>query len=266
MRESFNIALIGAGNLAWHLGPAFENCGHRISLVYNRSRKNANRLMERLYQAELKRNLNFSNDRVDLIIMAVTDSVIQEIVSEIVLPEECQLIHTSGCQPLGILEKSAAAHFGVLYPLQTFSKGATVDYRVTPFFLESSSDSGMEQLIRLTKGLSKKIYRINSSQRRVIHLAAVISTNFSNHLFTIAKNLLEENNIDFNLLQPITSTMIQKIFTLGPEAGQTGPAVRGDMETMDLHMELLEKKEDLVEIYNMISKHIFVTGKKAKRR
>jgi predicted short-subunit dehydrogenase-like oxidoreductase (DUF2520 family) len=266
MQESYNIALIGAGNLAWHLGPAFENCGHRISLVYNRNRKNANRLMERLYQAELKRNLNFSNDPVDLIIMAVTDSVIQEIVSEIVLPEDCQLIHTSGCQPLGILEKSAAAHFGVLYPLQTFSKGTTLDFRETPVFLESSSESGMEQLIRLAKGLSKKIYQINSTQRRTIHLAAVISTNFSNHLFTIAKKLLEEKHIDFDLLQPIAYTMIQKVFTLGPEAGQTGPAVRGDLETMDLHMELLERRKDLMEIYSMMSKHIFETCKKAKRR
>ncbi len=266
MREYYNIALIGAGNLAWHLGPAFENNGHRISLVFNRTKKNAHQLMDRLYRAELKKNLNFSNDPVDLIMIAVSDVVIKEIVSEIVMPEGCQLVHTSGCQPLSVLEKSAAASIGVFYPLQTFTKGIQIDFREMPVFLESSSKSGIEQLLQLSKGLSKNIFKINSDQRRAVHLSAVIATNFSNHLFSIAKKILDERQIDFDLLKPITQSMVHKIFTVGPEAGQTGPAIRRDLETMDLHMEMLENKEDLMEIYSLISKHIIESHKKAKKR
>jgi len=265
MHDSFNIGLIGAGNLAWHLAPALENTGHRISVVYNRSRKNAHRLLERLYRADLKKNLNFSGDPVDLIILAVKDSVIEEVVSEIVMPENCQLIHTSGCQSIEVLEKSAATHTGVFYPLQTFSKGDDVDFRTTPVFIESSSESGLNQLIHLSKGLTRNFFQINSIQRRTLHLAAVISVNFSNHLFTIAMKLMREKHLDFDLLQPITHTMVQKIFNLGPEAGQTGPALRGDMDTMDLHMEMLENKVDLMEIYSMLSKHISETAKKGRR-
>lgn len=266
MRNSYNIALIGSGNLAWHLGPAFENNGHRISLVYNRTRKNAYRLIERLYRAEYKNKLNFSNDPLDLIIIAVKDSIIKGIVTEIVVPEGCLLVHTSGCQSMEILEKSAAENIGVLYPLQTFTKGTRIDLHETPIFLESSTESGLEQLIRLSKGLSKRIYTLNSDQRRALHLSAVISTNFSNHFFSIAKKILEEHQIDFDLLHPITQTMVQKIFAVGPDGAQTGPAIRGDLETMDLHMELLGDKEDLMEIYSMISKHIMGSNKRVKRR
>lgn len=265
MHDSYNIGLIGAGNLAWHLAPALENSGHRISLVYNRSRKNAHRLLERLYRADLKKNLNFSDDPVELIILAVKDSVIEEMVSEIVMPENCQLIHTSGCQPIEILEKSAATHLGVFYPLQTFSIGGTVDFRTTPIFLESSSETGLKQLIRLAKGLSRNIHQINSLQRRTLHLAAVISINFSNYLFTVSSKLMHEKHLDFDLLQPIAHAMVQKIFTLGPEASQTGPALRGDLETMDLHMKMLERRDDLLEIYSMISKHISEKGGKGRR-
>jgi predicted short-subunit dehydrogenase-like oxidoreductase (DUF2520 family) len=265
MHDSYNIGFVGAGNLAWHLAPALENSGHRISLVHNRSRKNAYRLMERLYRAEIKKNLNFSNDSLDLIVIAVNDNAIREVVSEIVLPESCQLVHTSGCQPLEILEKSAAANMGVFYPLQTFSKNVRLNLRETPFFLESSSEEGMQQLKHLARGLSKYYYQIDSLQRRTLHLSAVISTNFANHLFAIAKKLMEEKDLDFKLLHPITQTMVHNIFSLGPEAGQTGPAVRGDLETMDLHMALMGKREDLLEIYSVISKHIFETSKKVKR-
>ncbi|MBS0000794.1 MAG: DUF2520 domain-containing protein [Cyclobacteriaceae bacterium] len=261
MRDSYKIGLIGAGNLAWHLAPALENIGHRISLVYNRSRKNAYEIIERLYHAEYKKNLDFSEDQVDLVIIAVSDQIISRIAAEIVLPDNCQLIHTSGCQPLHILEPSAASHAGILYPLQTFTKGVKIDFRDIPVFLESSSQEGLKQLIQLTHGLSKNILETNSQHRSVLHLSAVISTNFSNHLFTLAKRLLDQQDIDFNLLQPIAQTMIMKIFTIGPESGQTGPAIRNDFDTMDHHMELLDHEEDLMELYALMSKQIIKSAK-----
>jgi len=265
MHNYYNIAMVGAGNLAWNLAPALENNGHRISMVFNRTRKNALLLIEQLYRAELKRNLNFSNESLDLIIIAVNDNSIKDIASEIILPENCQLVHTSGSQSMNILERSAASSMGVFYPLHSFTKGVMTDFREVPVFLESSTPNGLHQLKTLSKGLTKKIFQLTSPQRRALHLSAVIATNFSNHLFTLAKKIMDKNGIDFNHLQPLSFSMIQKIFTIGPEAGQTGPAIRNDLETIDEHLEMLENEEDLVEIYSIMSKNIQQSRKRPKK-
>jgi predicted short-subunit dehydrogenase-like oxidoreductase (DUF2520 family) len=262
MHNYYNIAIIGAGNLAWHLGPALENNGHRISLIYNRNRKNAQHLIDRLYRAERKKNLNFSSDYLDLIIIAVSDNAIKDIASEIITPENCLLVHTSGCQSMDVLERSAATSIGVFYPLQSFTRGVKINFTGIPVFLESSSRESMNKLIRLAKGMTKKIYQLTGTQRRALHLSAVMSTNFSNYLFILAKKIMEKHGIDFDLLEPVTLITMQKIFSIGPEAGQTGPAIRDDNETMDLHLEMMDKDEDLLEIYSMMSKHIRKLGKK----
>ncbi len=251
-----NIALIGAGNLAWHLAPALENIGHRISLLYNRTAKHGHQLTGRLYNTSIKKDLNFSRENVNVIIIAVQDSAVTEIVSNIVIPDHALLIHTSGALSLQVLERSAASHTGVFYPLQTFTKNMRIDFRNIPLCVEANSDYGKKILLSTAKGLSKSVYELNSEQRKVLHLSAVMTANFSNHLITIAGNLLRERELDQSLLFPLLQATIDKVFTMGPEAGQTGPAKREDHETIDLHLELLQHDEDLMEIYSVLSNHI----------
>jgi predicted short-subunit dehydrogenase-like oxidoreductase (DUF2520 family) len=259
MIDYLNMAIIGSGNLAWHLAPALENSGHKISLVYNRNRKNAESLISRLYNATYKNNLDFSSDLLDMVIIAVHDSAIREIASEIILPEDCLLVHTSGSQPIEILDRSASVQYGVLYPLQTFSKQSKVDFKDVPIYIEGNSNATLNQIAQIARKLSNHVYELNSDQRRVLHLSAVFASNFSNHMITIARQIMNAYDLDIAHIKPVMDLMLQKAFEIGPENGQTGPAIRGDMETMDSHMELLEEREDLMELYSIISKHIMAT-------
>ena len=259
MESYYNIAFIGAGNLAWHLAPEIENYGHKVSLVSSRKKKNARSLIDRLYNASIKRGLNFSKSNVDAIIIAVNDGNIQEVVRELIIPENCSVIHTSGTQSMEILNMSAAPHYGVLYPLQTFTKGIKVNLRETPFFLEANDDYTYKILHNLTKGISKEIYKISSEQRMVLHMGAVIGSNFSNHMLTIAKSLMDEYDMDYKLLQNVVFTMFQKAFDIGPENSQTGPAIRGDHDTLQKHIKLLKDDRDRQKVYTLISNHIMKT-------
>ncbi len=256
MTDSLDIALIGAGNLAWHLGPALENKGHKISIVKGRGRKKTSQLVEKLYNARQKNNLDFSAEPVKVIILAVPDSAIQEIVPEIILPDQCLLLHTSGCQPIDLLEKSASPLLGVLYPLQTFTRKSRIDFRNIPLYLEANNELAEKRLTQLAKSLSNCVYFINSVQRSILHLSAVFASNFSNHMITIAHELMREHHLDHRHLEPVIQSMVDKAFSIGPSTGQTGPARRGDYVTLDKHMELLEGNEELMEIYAIISKHI----------
>jgi glutamyl-tRNA reductase len=64
----FNVAIIGAGNVAWHLAPALEDAGHTVTEVYARTLKSASKITERVYEAEPKEDLDFSVSKAELFI------------------------------------------------------------------------------------------------------------------------------------------------------------------------------------------------------
>lgn len=254
--KPLSVSFIGAGNLAWHLSPALDNTGYAVREVFSRKEKNAQALAERLYQCEATTSLDFSSSSSQLFIIAVSDDVVQEIVSRLTLPADAILVHTSGSQPMDMLNESGAAGTGVVYPLQTFTKARKVDFQQVPFFVESEDPVTEKILIALAKSLSKKVVTISSEERVVLHMAAVFASNFSNHMLTLSKRILVSNRMSFDLVKPLIAETINKSLELGPEKAQTGPAKRGDLEILDKHIELLNEDASVAEIYKNISQHI----------
>jgi len=254
-----DVSFIGSGNLAWHLAPALDNAGHVVKEVYSRNPKHAEALTERLYQAVLKASLDFSTSSSRIFIVATPDDAIQEVAMNIVLPDDATLVHCSGSQPLSILQFAAAAHTGVLYPLQTFSQLKRVDFKTIPIFVESSTAESEKALMTLARAVSDKVRRITSEERKALHIAAVFASNFPNHMLAIAKSILQANRLDYDLLKPLIEETVNKSLSIGPENAQTGPAMRGDLEVLDRHMEFLQDDEKVSEIYRVISQHIVDT-------
>ena len=256
MPREFEISMIGSGNVAWHLAPALDNLGFVVKEVYSRNPRHAEALTERLYQAEVKGSLDFSTSTSKLFIIATSDEAIADIAREIVLPDDAVLVHTSGSQPLEVLSFAATTHLGVLYPLQTFSKSKRVDWKSIPLFLESSDSETEELLHTLAKSLSQVVRKIGSSERKALHVAAVFASNFTNHLLLHAKSIMEQNSLQYEWLQPLILETIQKSLAVGPEAAQTGPARRGDLQTLDAHIAFLQENETASQLYRIISQQI----------
>lgn len=250
------ISFIGSGNLAWHLAPALDNVGYTVKEVFSQNPKHAAALVGRLYQADVKATLDFSTSSSDIFIIAVTDDAIQDIVREIILPEDAILIHTSGSQPLSVLGYAATPNLGVFYPLQTFSKAKKIDFKDVPVFVESDSDEVTQVLIKMGKLISGKVKKITSHDRKALHVAAVFASNFSNHILTIAKEIADKNGLDFELLKPLIAETLNKSLAIDPRHAQTGPAKRGDLQILDNHIEFLQDDPQIAEIYKIISQHI----------
>lgn len=251
-----NVSIIGSGNVAWHLAPAFDNTDFAVKEVYSRKAKHAEALAEKLYQAHVKKSLDFSDSPSQVFIIAVADDAIQEIVQEIVLPDNAILVHTSGSQPLSILEYAATPNIGVLYPLQTFSRNRKLNLKDVPFLIESKNSHCEKVLVRMAKSISKNVYSISSADRKAIHVAAVFASNFTNHMLSIAMEILNRNKLDFSLLKPLIEETIAKSLSMNPSEAQTGPARRGDLEILDKHVEFLKYDKAVAEIYRVISQHI----------
>lgn len=256
MTKSVSVSFIGSGNLAWHLAPALDNAGFAVQEVYSRNPRHAEALVERLYQAEVKATLDFSTSSSTVFIVSTSDDAIQEIVREIVLPEDAILIHTSGSQPLSILSDAATGDLGVFYPLQTFSKDRKLDFSAVPVFVESANAKTEKLLMNMAKAVSRNVFKIPSHEREALHVAAVFAANFTNHMLLLAQEIMKENSLSFDWLKPLIAEMITKSLAMGPENAQTGPARRGDFKTLDNHVEFLSESESLSELYKLISQDI----------
>ncbi|MCE7067707.1 Rossmann-like and DUF2520 domain-containing protein [Dyadobacter sp. CY326] len=258
------ISFVGSGNVAWHLAQAFEDAGHWICEVYSRDTQKARQLASSLYDTNIQPDLNFSDSEADVIVIAVSDDALESIIERIVLPEGVILIHTSGTRSLAEFQNlveiysDVYVHTGVFYPLQTFTKGVEMDYKELPFCIESKNELIENKLIQLAQSISDNVSRMDSDERFILHVAAVFASNFTNYMLTVSQNMLEREQLNFDLLKPLIQTTIYKaLLSNDPSLGQTGPARRGDWKTTNRHLEYLqETNEDWTEIYRLLTDKI----------
>ncbi len=260
------IVLLGAGNVATHLGETLQQSGNRILQVYSRTEKAASELAGKL-GCEHTTNVKDLVPGADLYILSVTDSAIEKIIK--VFPFEDVLVaHTSGSTDVDVL-KIKNIRPAVFYPLQTFSKDVKVDFSEVPLLIEAANDADLEKLKELAGSISSKVYTIDSKQRTILHIAAVFACNFTNHMLSIAGDLLESNDMSFEILKPLIEETVRKAAIAGPAKSQTGPAARNDQRTIKLHSEMLSEVGDYQKIYNFITDSIiskrYSIGKKQDR-
>ncbi len=255
--QSFmRISFIGSGKVATHLARGLAK-QHQIVQVFSRNLDHARQLAEQ-FNAEPIDHYHDINSQIDLIIIAVSDQAITETIVQLAPYLSSSLVvHTSGSTALNILSQHYS-HAGVLYPLQTFSFEREIDWQATPIFIEATEAKNLEILKYLANSLSQRIYNYSSAQRLSLHLAAVFACNFTNYCYDLAKQIVDQQQVDFSLLYPLISETAQKALQHDPHLIQTGPAVRGDQNILNMHMQLLNhaEREDLREIYQVMSQSI----------
>ncbi|MES2108781.1 MAG: Rossmann-like and DUF2520 domain-containing protein [Bacteroidota bacterium] len=247
------ITIIGSGNVATHMGAAFKNAGHRIVQVYSPDIQHASLLAYHV-GAEAIDKLEQINPETDVFIISVKDDAIGGLAATLTRYEKL-IAHTSGATGLDVL-LNYTSNAGVFYPLQTFSKTKELDFRTVPLCIEGADISIEKQLTELARTVSNNVYKVDSEQRRVLHLAAVFACNFPNYLYAAAQRLLAGSNMGFEMLRPLILETAQKVQTHLPGEVQTGPAVRNDEFTMEAHADMLENEPELKKIYKLLSQEI----------
>lgn len=254
------ITIVGAGNVAWHLSQALEDAGHSIQEVYSRNIKNAQKLCSKLYDAFPSPDLDFSESKAEVFFIAVPDDAIDSIATNLQVPDGAIVAHTSGTKPLESLEL-VFERTGVFYPLQTFSKSRQIHFDHVPVCIESEDESTDKILTKLAKTITPHVYHFDSEKRKVLHLGAVFACNFTNHLLALSKEILEEENIPFNIMHSLISETINKALENDPKEMQTGPAIRRDVKTIQSHLRHLDEQPEKKQLYKLISESILKMGK-----
>lgn len=242
------IVIIGSGNVAYHLSKAFCEKGIEISQIFARNPTSLQAIAEELNIPSSSTNLA----EADLYIIAVSDDAVHK-VSKLITNENALVAHTSGSLPKEIL--SGSFRKASFYPLQTFSKTKSLNYDEIPFFIEAENLADENLLQLLAEKISHNVMVSNYEKRKYIHLTAVFSCNFVNHLFARAKEISDSQDIPFHYFLPLIDETVKKIHTMEPKNAQTGPAVRNDQSILQRHEELIHDEEQL-KIYKTINESI----------
>jgi predicted short-subunit dehydrogenase-like oxidoreductase (DUF2520 family) len=251
--DEWRITLVGAGNVAWHLGKALTEKGYVISRVLDRTASSSKKLAQEL-NSEFAGVPEDGIADTDACLICISDDAIAPVIN-LLKPGSCLLLHTAGSVPLDVF-KDKAVNYGVLYPLQTFTRGRALDYSRIPFLTEANNSENLRLINQLASSVSQSVTEADSTRRLYIHLAAIFASNFSNHMYALAEKIAGEYNMSFELFKPLIAETTAKALDISPLAAQTGPAARGNLRVIEKHLELLKDDPRLQEMYRMISKSI----------
>lgn len=251
-----SIVLVGAGNLATNLAKALYRKWFRIVQVYSRTLESARNLALEV-NADYTIELSAIVPDAKWYVVSLTDTAFMELLPDIVKGKqpEALWVHTSGSVPMSIWE-GHVSHYGVLYPLQTFSKQREVDFQSIPIFVEGASAEDTHFLKTVGEILSDKVYEISSEQRKRVHLAAVFACNFANYMYALSDELLRQCDLPFDVMLPLIDETAHKVHVLSPREAQTGPAIRYDEAIINEHLRLLADRPQLQDIYRLLSDSI----------
>ena len=231
------IVLIGRGRLATNLEHALLQAGHDVVSINSRT----------LESLPLE---------ADVFVVAVKDAALTDVLRAATKGREDQLfVHTAGSMPMNLFA-GLTAHYGVFYPMQTFSKERLVDFNEISVFLETNDAASMERLKMLAATLTPHVYELDSEGRKHLHLAAVFACNFVNHCYALSAQVLKAKGLPFSVMLPLVDETAQKVHELSPKDAQTGPAVRGDQNVMQMQAGMLADIPAVKQIYEALSKDI----------
>jgi predicted short-subunit dehydrogenase-like oxidoreductase (DUF2520 family) len=236
MSVNTKIVLIGAGNVATHLGKALQAAGYTVLNINSRT-------------------LQGLPTDADVYIFSVSDDALPTILSHFPAVGGL-LVHTAGSVPMSVFQEAGFVRSGVLYPLQTFSKSRPIVFEHVPFFIEAATLEDEALLKSIASLLSDTVIILPSEKRRYLHLAAVFACNFTNHLYAEAAELVESQGLDWQWLLPLIQETANKVTQLPPRQAQTGPAVRYDTAVMAKQLDLLAGDERKQEMYRLLSQAI----------
>ncbi len=253
MKEINTVAIIGLGRVATHLGTALYQNGIEIVGVYGRNHSDARTLAAKLKSPvieDVSKRIN-----ADLILLAITDDAVAEVAAQLNTSKRTMVAHTSGAVPMNDLPGNLRR--AVFYPLQSFSIDKKIVWENVPFCIEAENDDDLNALGDLAERLSKRVFVLSSEQRKTLHMAAVFANNFANLMFEFSEELLDKANIDHSILHPLILETATKVLMQSASKSQTGPASRGDVETIKAHQALLGEDNTYRKVYDLLTSEIY---------
>jgi predicted short-subunit dehydrogenase-like oxidoreductase (DUF2520 family) len=239
------IVIIGSGNVATVLGRLFIKNNHQVVQVMSRHVENAKILATELGCSYTNYD-GVTDMSADLYLVAISDGVLFDLNKSFSLGNKL-IVHTAGSITKDVLQ-AISTNYGILYPYQTLRKEIT-DIPQIPLLIDGNTDEATLLIEDFAKSISTIVKRTTDEERLKLHVAGVVVSNFTNHLYAVTDEFCQKENLDFNLLFPLIKETAERIKDFSPKDVQTGPAIRNDVFTLDKHLRLLSAHPKLKYLY-----------------
>jgi predicted short-subunit dehydrogenase-like oxidoreductase (DUF2520 family) len=172
------------------------------------------------------------------------------------------VLHTCGALPSTVLApfKRRGAAIGSLHPFQTIPDPATGSRNLLHSFWAIEGDAQACEVAGLLARLLDGIpFRIRPSWKTLYHAAAVLSCGGVVALLDQSARLLRSAGVPAGIVRPMLGQFVNETIgnfvRLGARRALTGPAVRGDWETIERHLRALRRyAPEVVEVYEPLER------------
>jgi predicted short-subunit dehydrogenase-like oxidoreductase (DUF2520 family) len=247
-----DVVLIGAGNVGTVLGRTFQQAGHTIKAIWNRHPEKARLLADELGTVAVE-NLRALPQEADLFVVSVSDRSIQEVAQQLIIKKGV-LVHAAGAVSKEVLN-GIADQYGVLWPMKMIRTNMPT-LGPCAIMIDANKHQALQVIRELAASISDQVHEADDAKRLKMHLIAAITSNFTNHLYHLAADYSQEQEIQFSWFYPLIEGVIAQIKTQHPQNVQAGPAFRGDRITIEKHRSLLADEPVLLKIYDEMTQSI----------
>ena len=268
--QETSLTLVGSGQAAWALGSALHESGVRVQRVVARPNGRGAALAQRLEASwvpwhagqPLPKDGPPSTDpsRLDpsrprptrLTLLAVSDDALPEVASFFGTDQTDALVHCSGTRSL----EDLAVHpvRGVFWPILNLSKAVETTWKGAPILIQTEDASLHQTLHHWAHRIGATARDVTEVQRQKLHLAAVMTANFNNILLHWGHLLTQEWGTHRDLFSILSQQLNE--FEQNPQdplTRQSGPAWRGDQQTLESHLRLLQDDPEGTALYRWFS-------------
>lgn len=249
--SSFNICIVGSGNVAHFVGKKLLHSQHIISQVISSNIEHA-KVLANILSCDFSDTISAMKETVDVVILAINDDALKNFQSNEILKNKL-IIHTAGAVSLEEV-KHISHKMACIWPVYSISKNNLPSSDKIPLAVNFSSNEIKDSVMNIAHSISSNVYLLNDEQKSIAHVSAVFANNFSNHLFAIAEKLLDNQQIPFDILMPLIKNTVEKLNNHSAAESQTGPAIRKDEKTIQKQLGLLMNDDKTV--YETLTKSI----------
>lgn len=184
-------------------------------------------------------DLSSAAEGVDLLVIATPDAAVAEVAATVSPSATTVVCHLAGSLGLDVLAphpRRAALH--PLIAMPTAEVGAARLQAGAWFAV-----AGDPIVERVVADLGGRSFRVADEQRGAYHAAAVIASNHLVALLGQAERVARLAGVPLEAYLDLVRVTIDNVAELGPAAALTGPAARGDWDTIRRHLEALPGDE-----------------------
>jgi predicted short-subunit dehydrogenase-like oxidoreductase (DUF2520 family) len=240
------VGFIGAGTTGGAFARCLAGAGYPVVAVASRTASSAEKLATRVDGCRAVADAQAVADAADLVFITTPDGAIGDVAAQVQWRPGTWVAHVSGAESLDVLEpaRRAGASVGSIHPLQTFAdhEQAVTSMPGSTFALEGDG-ALLECLREMVAALGGRAVELRPQDKALYHTAAVLVSNYVVTLMDMAATLWQQFGADQDsaaqALLPLLQGTVDNLRRLGLPDALTGPIARGDLGTVQRHLEAL---------------------------